>query len=165
LLDGLNQIRIAYLARDEQKLQMAAKKVLPWVPTIPGSTIEHNWNGDTKWETARWLFAEVMSGQLDPCRFVIWWPSHGKCMLSPALYCPDWKAAIFMNTVMKGIRQCRNPRCNLPFVPTSSRQIYCQPRHGVSNRTARSRSKQKLTNEVEPNAFNTDDHKKKSPRK
>ncbi|MBZ5667548.1 MAG: hypothetical protein LAO30_23495 [Acidobacteriia bacterium] len=57
----------------------------------------------------------------------------------PALYCPDWKTAAFVVTFTGRVRVCANPKCNAPFIPSTDKEHYCTPAHGVAYRVARSR--------------------------
>jgi len=57
----------------------------------------------------------------------------------PALYCPDWKTAAFVVTFLGRVRVCANPKCNAVFVPSTDKEHYCIPAHGVAYRVARSR--------------------------
>lgn len=130
---GVNQIDHAYGVKDERELQDALEKVLPWVPRIGGSIVSYA----DKWARARWDYPSVMSNALQNARLVMWCPYKGERLLSPAVYCPNWKTAAFVMTFMGSIRVC--PKCERVFVPTADNVDYCTPAHGVAYRTARSR--------------------------
>ena len=60
---------------------------------------------------------------------------------APAIYCPDERTAAYVMLFMDYVRVCQNSKCRKLFVPKISTQKYCIPKHGVSNRTKRSRDR------------------------
>jgi len=140
---GAGQLMRAYEARDARALEDALKNVQPWVPRIPG---EESVNADAdKWEGARWDYSSLMSNAIQDARLVTWWPGNKAPLVSPGIYCPDWKTAAYVMLLMGTIRVC--PKCGNPFVPKTDNQDYCTPAHGVAYRTARSRGRKKRANE------------------
>lgn len=149
LFIGAIQLKRAYGAKDERELQEAVEKVHPWVPRIIGSRVSNNPSAD-KWAGARWDYSSLMSNALQNARLVMWWREKGESLISPAVYCPDWRTAAFVMTFMGSIRVC--PKCKRVFVPSADNVDYCTPAHGGAYRTSRSRwrAKQQAEEEKKP---------------
>jgi hypothetical protein len=137
LFRGLGRLQRAYEAKDEYALRAAIEEVRPWVPTIAGGSIKEDWTGEKIWDGARWEYSSLMSNAIQAARLVLWWPGGEDRLVSPALYCPDWKTAAFALSFMRSIRVC--PKCGKPFVAIAENVDYCTPAHGVAYRTERSR--------------------------
>jgi hypothetical protein len=137
LFDALAQLRRAYEGRDSAELLVAAGVLRQFLPTLPGWTVTEDWTGSKIWDGARWRYAELLTAAMGKARLVMWWPTRGKGLLAPAIYCPDMKTAVFCALSQGAIRVC--PKCRAPFVPDKTSVVYCTPSHGVAFRTARSR--------------------------
>jgi hypothetical protein len=150
LFVGADQLKHAYGAKDERECQEALERVRPWVPRVFGGQKSINYDGDKIWAGARWEYSSLMSNALQHARLVMWWPRKGESLMSPAVYCPDWKTTAFVMTFMGSVRVC--PKCQRVFVPSADNVDYCTPAHGVAYRTARSRwrAQQRAEEEKKP---------------
>jgi len=94
---------------------------------------------------------QFVSGLLDDARVVLWWSSKWKQFI-PAIFCPDYKTAVFVKLVLgkrldlgnrlsKSVRVC--PRCGKHFVQMHPKQDYDTPKCREAHRVARWRSKQR----------------------
>ena len=78
---------------------------------------------------------KLVSKALDDVRLVLWWFQKGGEVLTPAIFCPDLKTAIFVKGLLEEIRCC--PRCEKLFIPKNSKVEYCSPAHRDAHRMAR----------------------------
>ena len=142
LFRGLDLIKRAFDGRDDWELSNAVRMLRPYNPPLPrGATLTEGWDGDNKWEGARWLYSEQMTRAVSRCRLVMWSPNQGG-LLSPAIYCPNLTTAAFVALFRGGMRVC--PKCGTPYAPDKATRDYCSPKHGVAYRTARSRGNHEL---------------------
>jgi hypothetical protein len=133
----LNKLRNAYSSRDGRRLLEIVEELRPWM-WKPPKGVRVLEKLDDPLGVARQLFSELMSMELIEARLVVWWTVRGR-MLSPAIYCPNQDTALFVRFAMQDYRLC--PKCGTSFVPTSQRQVYCKPSHGIAHRTQRSRKR------------------------
>lgn len=139
LFRGLDSLRAAEEDWDDGKLKAANQLVRPWILKIPGSIVTEP--PEKKWARARWDYASLMSNALQRAQLVVWFREKDERLLSPAIYCADWKTATFVAAWMGGVRIC--PKCEKPFVPKKDNQGYCRPEHGAAYRTERCRNNKK----------------------
>jgi hypothetical protein len=149
LYDALKDMPVAFEQLDMPVFQESLSKARPWVPLPfgPGLRVK-DWGG------ARWVYSSLMSNVLRSVRLAVWFPYAenrwaapiGESVdqwAAPAIYCADEKTAAYAMLFMDYLRVCQNVKCRKLYVPHVSTQKYCDPRHGGSNRTKRSRNKKK----------------------
>jgi predicted nucleic acid-binding Zn ribbon protein len=80
----------------------------------------------------------ALSQEMSAARLVLWWNKRRKQFL-PAIFCPDYRAALFVQVAMKDLRAC--PDCDKPFIPDRPDQEYCSVRCRERHRQRRRRDK------------------------
>ena len=94
------------------------------------------WSSNTAPVNLPPAFSDAMSG----ARLVLWWNSRKKQFL-PAIFCPDYRTAMFVRAAMKDLRAC--PDCDKPFIQERADQEYCSTRCGTRHRVRRMREKRR----------------------
>lgn len=80
----------------------------------------------------------ALSHEMSGARLVLWWNNRRKQFL-PAIFCPDYKTAMFARVALKDIRAC--PDCDKPFVLERPDQEYCSVPCRERHRQRRRRAK------------------------
>jgi hypothetical protein len=137
-LDGITALRRAYSTHEGAALESAVQQLQPFRPQLPGLRVE-DWSGPNKWESARWLYSELLTTALRKAQLVLWWPEGRARLIVPAVFCPDLRTASVCAVFRDALSVC--PKCKLPFIPSKPGMRYCTPAHGVAHRTAKSRKK------------------------
>ena len=139
LAEGALRLRQIYAKRDELFLEMSSREieksfeqVRACVPMFERGPVNLRGN----WPSVRWVYSSLMCNLIQDARLVMWCSDKEQRFL-PGVYCSDWVTAAFVLVFMDGIRVC--PQCGISFIPETDNQDYCEPRHGVAYRTARSR--------------------------
>jgi hypothetical protein len=91
-------------------------------------------------EDEKYLLSSRLSDALDSVRLVLWW--SGK-RLTPALYCPEPKSALYtyvLTRVSAGEKFGICPFCGVLFLKQRRDQVYCTLKHREAHRVARWRA-------------------------
>jgi len=86
-----------------------------------------------------WNLPAVFNKETERTRFVLWWPHDAEPQ--PAIYCADSETASIVFLLQDQVRAC--VACGALFVPTRSKQEYCNLRCNARARKARSRTAKK----------------------
>jgi hypothetical protein len=141
---GLLALRRGYEGRRRAAVAEAFEHLRPYRPKLPpGVTETLDLTGEKIWDGARWEYSEFMSRAMNKARLVTWFPASGARVLSPGVYCPDTKTAVFAAAFSDAVRVC--PKCKALFTPSSNfpNQAYCTPAHGGAHRTQLSRDRKR----------------------
>ena len=147
LLVGAIQLKQAFISGDELALHQSGEKVRPWMPDFvelqdwrwksADGRISIKSNGRKRY-AALLNYCRLMADMFQSARLVIWFSEQERRLL-PALYCPDWKTAIFVMSFTGRLRVC--PRCSNIFIPSADNVDYCSPAHREAHRVARWRDR------------------------
>lgn len=145
---GAIQLKQALDAGDDFVLQQASETVRPWLADyvkVPSWRLEIDTvvkrvslkKTGVNWRYSAWMnYSRLTAYTLRDARLVMWFSEkHGRIL--PAVYCPDWKTAMFATAFMGRLRVC--PKCSDIFTPKADNQSYCTPAHREAHRVARSR--------------------------
>lgn len=150
-----NQLRDAHEKGDSYEIDAANQKLFatmlpPKAPKgFPANPPEEHaamvsriagfWSHPT-WsaKTAPVNLPPAMAHEMESARLVLWWNNRRKRFL-PAIFCPDYKTAMYVHAVLRDLRAC--PGCDKPFIPDRLDQQYCKPQCSGRQRTRRRRAK------------------------
>jgi len=145
-----NQLRDAHEKGDSYEIDAANQKLFAaLLPKNPAqehaamvSRIAQFWLHPT-WSsrTAPVNLPPAMAHEMEAAWLVLWWNSRRKQFL-PAIFCPDYKTAMYVRAVLRDLRAC--PGCDTPFIPDRLDQQYCSTRCSDRHRTRKCRHLAKL---------------------
>ncbi len=142
LCGGVLQMRLAYQTRDEAAFRLALKNVWKWVPHFGSGEGLKSLKDERAWAGTNWIYSSLMANLLQSSRFILLSTGKDTQPLMPGLYCPDWETAAFAFIGAGQIRMCPYPKCHKIFMPDEHNK-YCEPAHGVADRTRLSRWRRK----------------------
>jgi len=83
-------------------------------------------------------YQRLMTHAFADVRLVLWWPSPSYSTL--AFYCPSWRAALMLSSVLERFRMCP---CGKLFIPRTAGKLFCCPEHGSYYRLKEWRERKK----------------------
>ncbi len=83
-------------------------------------------------------YQRLMTRALADVRLVLWWPSPSYSTL--AFYCPSWRAALMLSSVLERFRMCP---CGELFIPRTAGKFFCCSEHGSYYRLRQWRERKK----------------------
>jgi hypothetical protein len=133
LLSGALALRKGFETGDELLQKKGFEKIEPRNPDVLNAAQAK----DPRW--ARLTFPRVVTERLKDVRLVMWF-SPRKNQFTPALWCPDRAAGVFLQSLMD-MRFC--PYCGDLFLPRKNNVIYCRISHREAHRMQRKRWREK----------------------
>jgi hypothetical protein len=141
LFIAVTQLRAAHESGNKYEIDQAFRKMLAARSDDPAlrERIAEFWASTPQVPDAALVnLPPALSQEMSAARLVLWWNNRRKQFL-PAIFCPDYRAALFVQVAMNDLRAC--PDCDKPFIPDRPDQEYCSVRCRERHRQRRRRDK------------------------
>jgi hypothetical protein len=129
LFIAATQLRAAHESGNKYEIDSAFRKLLAALPEKSGDDPAMRERITEFWSAVPWSakaapvnLPPALSHEMSDAHLVLWWNSRRKQFL-PAIFCPDYKTAMFAQVALKDLRAC--PDCDKSFIPDRPDQLYC----------------------------------------